>query len=82
MYPSHLLRDERMSHYVELLHEAEHERLVRLARPATSRHLNLSHWFARSRQRISLFRPQAAHQRRAEALAPALPAACCAACSC
>ncbi|HEU5377604.1 MAG TPA: hypothetical protein VFV38_19445 [Ktedonobacteraceae bacterium] len=82
MYPSHLLSNDRVSHYAELLREAEHERLVRLAHPATSRHLNLSHWFARSRQRISVFWPQTAHQRRAATLAPALPAACCVPCSC
>lgn len=81
MYPSHLLSNERASHYAELLREAEHARLLRLARPQTNHHL--PHWFTRFHLTSihPCLAPNSATQTNRDA-APALPAACCAACLC
>ncbi len=86
MQPSHLLSHEIEQHHAALLQEAEHARLARLARPETAP--PWQRWFALLRQMSTrLFWRKAAPHRRSETpaiqsvLDPALPAACCCACS-
>ena len=87
MLLSHLLSHDREHHRATLMQEAEHARLIQLARSETS-HL-LPRWFALPRQAsIHLFWSQAVQHGRTAALtaqrntSPVLSAACCCPCSC
>lgn len=86
MLRSHLLSHEIESHCATLVQEAEHARLVRMARPAISHQWPI--WFAFPRLvNRRLFWHQTAPRERAEAhmvqrnTGPALSASCCCACA-